>query len=111
MRYSKTSSITGINKRIAQYLKANNIPPLKLAKDLKLTPSAIYVFLESPSCDVDRLWEISQKMEYNFFEELATEMNIPNPPNEKIASLENELADKNKQIDQLKEVIRIMSGK
>jgi hypothetical protein len=74
-----------------------------MAKKLDLSVNATYNTLKKPSIQTDRLAQISEILQMNFFKILAGQLNIANPINPQIEKLTTE----NKT---LKEVIRLLGG-
>lgn len=111
MNTKKKTSATNINKRVFDYLAKENIKPSELARLLGLAQSSIYVFFESNRCDVDRLYEISKALNYNFLAELGRELGVEKPTDPVIEPLKQKIADYEKEIAHWKETVRIMSGK
>ena len=111
MRPIKTTSTTDIVNRIDKLCEKKRILPVELSRRLGVTASTIYLFRRSKNCDVDRLWDICKVLDYNFFRELSEEVDIAEPTNTVIEKLQNEIIEKDREIDKLKDVIRIISGR
>jgi len=75
-----------------------------MAKKLNLSLNATYNTFKKTSIQTDRLVQISEILQVNFFKILASELNIANPINPQI----DQLTTENKT---LKEVIRLLAAK
>lgn len=98
-----TNKTTPINELILSEMKKQDVSLSAMAKKLDLSVNAIYNTLKKPSIQTDRLAQISEILQVNFFKILAGQLNIANPINPQIEKLTTE----NKT---LKEVIRLLGG-
>jgi len=118
MRRAKTSSICCINTRIKEYLRKNRIRSKEFAPRINLKPNSLNIFLNGYRCDVDRLWQVSNALNYNFFSELADEIQIEQPKREepremtelrqKVQKLETELKTERQQVHDLKLELKVL---
>lgn len=98
-----SNELTPINKLILSEMKKQEVSVVVMAKKLDVSMNAMYSILKKPSIQINRLAQISEVLQVNFFKILAEELNIQNPINPQIENLTTE----NKT---LKEVIRLLGG-
>ncbi|MFA9370428.1 MAG: hypothetical protein ACERIH_01850 [Labilibaculum antarcticum] len=98
-----TNKTTPINELILSEMKKQEVSISAMAKKLDLSINATYNTLRKASIQTDRLAQISEILQVNFFKILAGQLNIENPINPQIEKLTTE----NKT---LKEAIRLLGG-
>ena len=98
-----SNKITPTNELILSEMKKQEVSISAMAKKLNLSINATYNTLKKPSIQTDRLAQISEILQVNFFKILAGQLHIANPINPQIEKLttENNI---------LKEVIRLLGG-
>ncbi len=94
---------TPINELILLEMKKQNLSISTLAKKLDLSLNATYNTLKKSNIQTDRLTQISEILQVNFFRILAKDLNITKPINPQIEKLTTE----NKT---LKEIISLLGG-
>lgn len=102
-----------LKKMINRQLKKNGMTVRELARELKMTYSGVHQLLSREQLQVQRLADLSEAMNYNFFRELAETLPYAEPNytdtsekdrlNERVKELELELKV-------LKEAISLMKG-
>ncbi len=100
---TKLKSPVAINELIAFEMKRQGLSAPDLAKKMQINLNSVYHMLKKPSMQIDRLWDICEVLQLNFFKILADEISINNPVDPQIEQLQQE----NKT---LKEVIRLLGG-
>ena len=95
--------IKPINELILSEMKKQEVSIPEMAKKLDLSLNATYNTLKKPSIQTDRLAQISEILQVNFFKILGSQLNISNPINPEIGRLTTEN-------ETLKEVIRLLGG-
>ncbi|BAX80863.1 hypothetical protein [Labilibaculum antarcticum] len=98
-----TNKMTPINELILSEMKKQEVSISAMAKKLDLSVNATYNALKKPSIYTDRLAEISEILQVNFFKILAGQLNIENPINPQLEKLTTENTT-------LKEVIGLLGG-
>lgn len=98
-----SNKTTPVNELILSEMKKQDVTISTMAKKLDLSLNATYNTLKKTSIQTDRLAQISEILQVNFFKILASELTIANPINPQIEKLTTE----NKT---LKEVIRLLGG-
>ena len=94
-----------INKLILAEMKKQGLRPPDLARKLRLSTSTTYYLLSRPTIQVDRLWEICEILQINFFQVLADQLNIQNDSEAFVDKEKEALKAENKT---LKEVIKML---
>ena len=92
-----------INELILSEMKKQEVSIAEMAKKLDLSLNATYNTFKKPSIQTDRLAQISEILQVNFFKILGSQLNITNPINPEIEKLTTEN-------ETLKEVIRLLGG-
>ena len=100
---SKKSYPIAINELIVAEMNRQGVTANDLARQLDLNVNTVYHLLKKPNMQIDRLWEVCEILQINFFRMLAEEINIANPVDERIQQLETEN-------NMLKEVIALLGG-
>ena len=98
-----------INELIHHEMKKQGFKCPDLAQKLHLSNSSTYYLLSRPSIQIDRLWQISEVLQVNFFQILSKQLQIDNSEELFIDKEKEALKAENKT---LKEVIKLLgSGK
>jgi len=92
-----------INELILSEMKKQEVSVSAMAKKLDLSLNATYNTFKKPSIQTDRLAQISEILQINFFKVLGSQLSVEKPIDPKIEELTTE-------IKTLKEVIRILGG-
>jgi len=114
MKHIKKNSPTDIVNRIGKHIKKEKVSPALLAAPLGIRADSVTVFLKKQYCDVDRLWDISKALNYNFFTGLAKEININQPKlnePEELIQLRKEVYELRLELKHLKEFIKLSAAK
>ncbi|WP_120241640.1 hypothetical protein [Marinifilum flexuosum] len=92
-----------INELILSEMKKQEISISAMAKKLDLSLNATYNTFKKSSIQTDRLAQISEILQVNFFKILGNHLTVQNPIDPKIEELTTEN-------ETLKEVIRLLGG-
>lgn len=96
-----------INDLISFEMKKQGLSTVDLARRLRLSNSSTYYTLSRPSIQIDRLWQICEVLQINFFQILSNQLQIEHS-DDLLADEEKEaLKAENKT---LKEVIKLLGG-
>jgi len=95
-----------VNKLIMEEMKRQGLRPPDLARSLHISNTSIYHLLRQSTIQVDRLWQISKILNFNFFEIFADEMVIKNNEASIVDPEKEALKAENKT---LKEVIKLFA--
>ena len=98
-----TNKIISIGELILLEMRKQDVSISVMAKELDLSINATYNTLKKPSIQTDRLAQISEMLQVNFFKILAEDLHIDHPINPEIAKLTTEN-------ETLKKVIRLLGG-
>jgi len=104
--------------RIQRVCIKNKVSNSELARLINMRPQSITGLFNAKDCTVNRLYDISVAMEYNFFKEIADEIDDTvhtqadiSDLKEELRELKEELRMKNHEIEILKESLRLVGGK
>lgn len=97
-----------INELIYLEMKKQGLKCPDLARGLNLSTSSTYYLLSRSSIQIDRLWEICEILQINFFQILSNQLQIENSEEHFIDEEKEALKAENKT---LKEVIKMLGGK
>lgn len=97
----KVKNSVAINELIRFEMKRQGLSAPELAHKMNIGLNSMYHILKRPSMQIDRLWEVCEALQLNFFKILADEININKPADAQIDQLKQE----NKT---LKEVIKML---
>ncbi|MBN2597626.1 helix-turn-helix domain-containing protein [Labilibaculum sp.] len=100
---AKVKSPIAINELILSEMNRQGLSAADFAQKLQISMNSMYHILKRPSMQIDRLWDICEVLQLNFFKILADEIKINKPADTQI----NQLQQENKT---LKEVIRLLGG-
>ncbi len=81
---------SNVIKLIKQRQLESGMTEADLSRAIGLSKNAFHKMMQSESCTVERLHELSIALNYNLFQALANQLPIANPQNEKTAELEAE---------------------
>jgi Helix-turn-helix. len=101
---TKESPSLQVNELIIEEMNRQGVTALELSRKLGINVNTVYQILKRNSIKTDRLWEICEILQINFFRILADKIEIANPVDDRLAKLESEN-------NTLKEVIRMLGGK
>jgi len=96
-----------INDLILVEMKKQGLNTVDLARRLKLSPTATYYILSRPTMQLDRLWQICEVLQINFFQILSNQLQIENSEEFFIDEEKEALKAENKT---LKEVIKLLGS-
>ncbi|MDQ1772443.1 hypothetical protein GQR60_17570 [Labilibaculum sp. A4] len=99
----KVKNSVAINELIRFEMKRQGLSAPELAHKMNIGLNSMYHILKRPSMQIDRLWEVCEALQLNFFKVLADEINITNPVDPQMDQLQQE----NKM---LREVIQLLGG-
>jgi len=97
-----------INDVILFEMKKQGLNTVDLARRLNLSKTSTYYILSRPSIHINRLWQISEVLQINFFQILANQLQIENSEEIFIDEEKEALKAENKT---LKEVIKLMGSR
>ncbi|PKQ64996.1 hypothetical protein BZG02_03930 [Labilibaculum filiforme] len=92
-----------IGELILLEMRKQDVSISVMAKELNLSINATHNALKKPSIQTDRLAQISEILQVNFFKILAADLHIDHPINPEIEKLTTEN-------ETLKKVIRLLGG-
>ncbi|PKQ62993.1 helix-turn-helix domain-containing protein [Labilibaculum manganireducens] len=98
---SKVKNPIAINELILSEMNRQGLSTADFAQKLQISMNSMYHILKRSSMQIDRLWDICEVLQLNFFKVLADEININKPADAQIDQLKQE----NKT---LKEVIKML---
>jgi len=111
MKYAKKKSPTKINKRVEKLVRKKQISNKDFAAMLGKRGNSMHYFYNRLGCDIDLLWDISKALDYNFFREIAQQINIVAPESSKTDELQQKIKMQEIEINLLKECIQLLGGK
>ena len=102
-----------IGNILKEFVKRNRIFQSAWARDAGVTPQTTAKYLKQPSLQVDTLFAVCQQLNYNFFEQIAAQLNHLPPSNTPIPNADFEALQKENetlkiQVATLKEAIGLM---
>ncbi len=100
---AKVKSPIAINELILTEMNRQGLSASDFAQKLQISMNSMYHILKRPSMQIDRLWDICEVLQLNFFKILADEININNPVDTKYEHLQQEN-------NTLKEVIKLLGS-
>ena len=107
-------SVLPIVKRI---IKSRNVNGADIARALNMHPTSVNGMLHRPTLQVQKLADLSDFLQYNFFRELATQFPYAEPDcadtdlvNEN-ATLQNRVKELELEVNILRQTIRDLAGK
>ncbi|MFV0378255.1 MAG: hypothetical protein ACK5JD_13255 [Mangrovibacterium sp.] len=100
-------------KMVKRQLKAKNMSVRKLANSLDMSYAGVWQMLKGDTLRVQRLAELSEALQYNFFREAAEQLGYSEPvyPSAEAAScqaLQQRVAELELELKVLKEAISLM---
>ncbi|MFT5749621.1 MAG: site-specific recombinase XerC [Ancylomarina sp.] len=96
-----------INDIILSEMKKQGLTTVDLARRLSQSRSSTYYLLSRPTIQIDRLWEICEVLQVNFFQILSNQLQIDNSEELFIDEEKEALKAENKT---LKEVIKLLGS-
>ncbi|MDM8161171.1 helix-turn-helix domain-containing protein [Labilibaculum sp. K2S] len=100
---AKVKSPIAINELILSEMNRQGLSAADFAQKLQISMNSMYHILKRPSMQIDRLWEVCEALQLNFFKVLADEIKITNPVDPQMDQLQRE----NKM---LREVIQLLGS-
>lgn len=96
-----------VNAMVNAQLRIKNVSPIDLGRRINVSRATAYALLDRKSMPVDRLIDISKVLGYNFFTEIANELEIstPSPRNLEGESLQEKILKLETQLEVLKDVL------
>lgn len=94
-----------INDLILSEMKKQGLSTVDLARRLNLSTSTTYYLISKSTIQLDRLWQICEVLQVNFFQMLADQLMIQNADNTFVDLEKDALKAENKT---LKEVIKLL---
>jgi len=96
-----------VNELILFEMKKQGLNTIDLAQRLQLSNSSTYYLLSRSSIQIDRLWEICEVLQINFFQILSNQLQIENSDGLPVDEEKEALKAENKT---LKEVIKLLGS-
>jgi len=96
-----------INELILLEMKKKGLNTVDLARRLNLTTSSTYYILSRSTIQIDRLWQICEVLQINFFQILSNQLQIENLEEHFVDEEKEALKVENKT---LKEVIKLLGS-
>ena len=96
-----------INDLISLEMKKQGLNTVDMSRRLNLSRSSTYYILSRPSIQIDRLWEICEVLQINFFQILSDQLQIENSDGLLADEEKEALKAENKT---LKEVIKLLGS-
>jgi len=96
-----------INELILLEMKKQGLNTVDLARRLNLTTSSTYYILSRSTIQIDRLWQICEVLQINFFQILSNQLQIENLEEHFVDEEKEALKVENKT---LKEVIKLLGS-
>ncbi|WP_372641845.1 helix-turn-helix domain-containing protein [Ancylomarina sp.] len=96
-----------INEIILFEMKKQGLNTVDLSRRLNLSRSSTYYILSRPNIQIDRLWEICEVLQINFFQILSNQLQIENSDGLLADEEKEALKAENKT---LKEVIKLLGS-
>ena len=96
-----------VNSMINAQMRRKNISASDLGRKINVSRTTAYSLSQRESIPVNRLIDLSKALNYNFFTEIANQLNItqPDPRNQEGESLTEKIAKLETQLEVLKDVL------
>ncbi|MBW8333298.1 MAG: hypothetical protein K0M40_14830 [Prolixibacteraceae bacterium] len=96
---------------VRREMNRKNISGAGLARALKVNPSSVMGMFGRSTLQVQRLAEISEFLNYNFFSEIARKLPCTEPDNSELAWLQNRIKELELEVGILRQTIRDLAGR
>ena len=102
-----------INRMIEQEMKNNFLNATGLARKLGVDPSTVLSMLQRPTLQVERLVDLSEALNYNFFREIAEQLPYENPglKDEKLEKQQERIKELEMEVRVLQNTLKALVGK
>ena len=102
-----------VGNMLREFLKTSQIKSVALAKSLQKQEASMTIFKRKQTCQASTLWDISNALHYNFFQDLASQLppEFKHQPNANTSLIE-QLQKENEQLRSDKLLLeRILMGR
>ena len=100
-----------ILQMIRREMNRKNISGAAIARAIKVNPTSVTGMLQRPTIQVQKLVELSEFFNYNFFREIAQKLPFTDPENTEVTGLQNRIKELELEVSILRQTIKDLASR
>jgi hypothetical protein len=100
-----------IMQMVRREMNRKNISGAAIARAIKVNPTSVTGMLQRPTIQVQKLVELSEFFNYNFFREIAQKLPFTDPENTEVTGLQNRIKELELEVSILRQTIKDLASR